>query len=184
MTHSHVLGHANGALDARVIFVAEAVGRRGGAVTGVPLSRDESGKRFTEFLAIAGVQRDDVFVTNAVLCNPVDSSGRNRAPTTAEITRCRTFLTRTLDLVRAPIVVALGRVALESLRAIAWHDAQLPGDGGSAVTWYGRTLVAMYHPSRQSTLHRSQFEQDADWRRLGKIVATVMGDRRARGECL
>src|SRR5437879_877044 len=80
MTHSHVLGHANGTLDAQVIFVAEAVGRRGGTVTGVPLTRDESGKRFTAFLAIARLQRDDVFITNAVLCNPVDANGHNRAP--------------------------------------------------------------------------------------------------------
>ena len=49
MTHAHVLGNANGSIDAQVLFVAEAVGRRGGAVTGVPLTRDESGRRFTLF---------------------------------------------------------------------------------------------------------------------------------------
>ena len=48
----HVLSTANGPLDADVLFVAEAVGRRGGAVTGVPLTRDESGKRFAAFLDI------------------------------------------------------------------------------------------------------------------------------------
>ena len=58
MAHSHVLGDANGALDAKVIFVAEAVGRRGGAVTGIPLTRDESGKRFAAFLEIAGLRRE------------------------------------------------------------------------------------------------------------------------------
>jgi len=152
MTHAHLLGDANGALDARVLFVAEAVGRRGGAVTGVPLTRDESGKRFAAFLAVAGIERSDAFITNAVLCNPVDGEGRNRAPTVREIARCRPFLARTLAIVRAPVVVALGRVALESLRAIAAHDADLARDAGRGVAWEERTLVPMYHPSRQSTM--------------------------------
>ncbi|HXK34242.1 MAG TPA: uracil-DNA glycosylase family protein, partial [Dehalococcoidia bacterium] len=94
--HAHVLGGANGPLDARVLFVAEAVGRRGGAVTGVPLTRDESGKRFAAFLALAGIPRAHAFITNAVLCNPLDAQGRNRPPAPAEVARCRPFLARTL----------------------------------------------------------------------------------------
>src|SRR5207237_7129580 len=119
---------------------------------------------------------------NAVLCNPVDGEGRNRGPTMVEVRRCRTFLGRTLDLVPAPIVVALGRVALESLRAIARHDAQLASDCGSAVPWLGRTLVPMYHPSRQSTLHRSQLEQEGDWRRLRSIVKPLVAEAACRDE--
>lgn len=172
MAHSHVLGEANGSLDARVIFVAEAVGRRGGAVTGVPLTRDESGKRFARFLASVGIHRNDTFVTNAVLCNPLDKLGHNRPPTPAEAACCRPFLARTLDAVRAPVVVTLGRVALESLRAIAPHDADLPRDVAAAIEWRGRILIPMYHPSRQSTLHRPQSAQEDDWRKLGEIVRT------------
>src|SRR5207248_9793386 len=129
---------------------------------------------FNALLAIARVRREDVFITNAVLCNPLDAGGRNRPPTAIEVARCRRFLERTLDLVPAPIVVALGRVALESVRAIAPHEGQLARDCGTSITWHGRTLVAMYHPSRQSTLHRSQLEQEDDWRRLGRIVESMM----------
>ena len=170
MAHSHVLGETNGPLGARVLFVAEAVGRRGGAVTGVPLTRDESGKRFGRFLELAELRREELFVTNAVLCNPLDAEGRNRPPKPGEVARCRPFLARTLDAVSARIVVALGRVALESLRAIAPHDADLPRDVATAIDWHGRVLVPMYHPSRQSTLHRGQAAQDDDRRRLGEIT--------------
>jgi len=173
MAHAHVLGEASGPLDARVIFVAEAVGRRGGAVTGVPLTRDETGRRFDAFLRLAGIDRGDTFITNAVLCNPLDAAGCNRTPMAAEITRCRPFLARTLDIVRAPVVVALGRIAIESLRTIAPHGAQLPRDVAAALPWRGRTLVPMYHPSRQSTLHRPQAAQEDDWRRLGEAVAAA-----------
>jgi uracil-DNA glycosylase family 4 len=170
MAHAHALGPANGQLDARVIFVAEAVGRRGGAVTGVPLTRDETGKRFQRFLEVAGIERSDAFVTNAVLCNPLDGHGRNRTPTRAEVARCRPFLERTFELVRAPVVVALGRVALESLRALEPHDASLAAHVARPFPWRGRTLIPMYHPSRQSTLHRTDSLQEQDWRELGELV--------------
>jgi uracil-DNA glycosylase family 4 len=170
MAQARVLSPLNGPLDARAIFVAEAPGRLGAALTGVPLTGDESGRRFERFLALAGLSRSDVFVTNAVLCNPLDAHGRNRTPSPGEIARCRPYLERTLDAVRAPVVVALGRVALESLRAIDPHKADLGEGVGATVVWRSQLLVPLYHPSRQSTLHRSQDQQDDDWRRLGAIV--------------
>jgi DNA polymerase len=173
MTHAHVLSAANGPVDAEVMFIAEAVGRRGGAVTGVPLTRDETGKRFNHLLAVAGIDRGRCFITNAVLCNPVDASGRNRTPLRSEVARCRPFLARTIDAVAAPVVVTLGRVALESLRAIEPHGIGLPDDTATPAPWRGRTLVAMYHPGRQAALHRSDELQRGDWLRLGAIVRSV-----------
>ncbi len=171
MAHCHVLGAANGPLSARVVFVAEAVGRRGGAVTGVPLTRDAAGERFEAFLALAGIGRGAVFITNAVLCNPLDAHGRNRPPSPHERARCVPFLARTLDVVRAPYVVTLGRVALDAVRAIETHDAELRRDVATALAWRGRTLIPMYHPGRRSTLHRSQLQQERDWGRLGELLA-------------
>lgn len=170
VAYSHVLGAANGPLDADVVFVAEAVGRRGGGVTGVPLTRDVSGQRFDAFLALAGIDRARVFITNAVLCNPLDGAGRNRPPSRTEVARCRPFLERTLAVVRAPVVVTLGRVALEALRALEPHDLELARDVARPAAWAGRTLVPMYHPSRQSTLHRPQEAQEQDWRELGEVL--------------
>jgi uracil-DNA glycosylase family 4 len=135
--------------------------------------RDESGKRFTAFLSLAGLSRDAAFITNAVLCNPLDAEGRNRPPTNAEIARCRPFLARTLAILDAPVVVALGRISLESLRSVAPHALDLRNDVASPAGWAGRTLIAMYHPSRQSTLHRAQHLQEDDWRRLGAILRGV-----------
>ncbi len=48
---TRVLSAQNGPLDARVLFVAEAPGRLGGDRTGVPLSADQSGCNFAEFLS-------------------------------------------------------------------------------------------------------------------------------------
>src|SRR5215217_7548758 len=50
-----VLGEANGRPGARVMFIAEASGRLGGERTGVPLSADQSGRRFSRMLGLAGL---------------------------------------------------------------------------------------------------------------------------------
>src|SRR5206468_4905877 len=90
-----VLGPGNGPPDARVLFVAEAPGRLGGDRTGVPLSSDQTGRNFARLLAAAGLRRDEVFVTNAVLCNPRSTGGLNRPPGRVELANCREHLRRT-----------------------------------------------------------------------------------------
>ena len=173
MRHAHVLGPANGPLDAHVLFVAEAPGRLGAARTGVPLTSDVAGRRFEAFLAEAGLARERVFVTNAVLCNPLTPRGLNRRPGAREVAACSGFLAGQLRLVRAPVVVALGAVALDALRRIEPHDAVLARDAGRPIAWAGRTLVALYHPGLQSTLHRPHERQVEDWLALGAAVADL-----------
>lgn len=170
MNHVHVVGDVNGRLDADVLFVAEAPGRLGAARTGIPMTSDVTGRRFHAFLTDAGLERERVFITNAVLCNPLSQSGNNRPPRASEVRACRGFLAAQVELVRAPVVVALGGVALNSLREIEAHDAQLATHAGKAIAWAGRTLVPMYHPSIQATLSRPHEQQRRDWRRLGRIV--------------
>jgi DNA polymerase len=175
MNHVHVLGATNGPLDADVLFVAEAPGRLGAARTGVPMTSDVTGRRFHAFLAHAGLDRERVFVTNAVLCNPLSASGNNRRPTTREVAACSDFLAGTVRLVRARVVVAMGGVALDALRRVAPHDAVLARDVARAIAWpvpdaRARTLVPMYHPSIQSALTRPHDTQLRDWRALGVLL--------------
>ncbi len=171
MHHVHVLSAANGPLDADVLFVAEAPGRLGAARTGVPLTSDVTGRRFDAFLMVAGLRRDRVFVTNAVLCSPLSSQGLNRRPAAREVAACRVFLAEQLRIVRAPLIVTLGVVALDALRAIEQHDAVLRRDVAQQLSWAGRVLVPLYHPSIQSTLHRPHQQQLADWRGLGRLAS-------------
>ena len=178
MNHVHVLGGANGPLDAAVLFVAEAPGRLGAARTGVPMTSDVTGRRFHAFLVEAGLARERVFITNTILCNPLSANGNNRRPSAREVAACREFLRAQLRLVPAPVVVAMGGVALEALRRIAPHEAVLARHVGQALRWEvegrARTLVPLYHPSIQSTLTRPHEQQRRDWRALGDIVRRTL----------
>jgi uracil-DNA glycosylase family 4 len=161
-----VLGAANGPLDARALFVAEAPGRLGGDRTGVPLAADQTGRNFARLLAEARLRRDEVFVTNAVLCNPRCRRGLNRPPSRSELASCRRHLAATLEIVAAPIVVSLGVVALAALAAIEPHGLRLRAHVGQPTPWRGRTLVPLYHPGPRAQIHRPFATQAADFRRL------------------
>jgi uracil-DNA glycosylase family 4 len=170
MRFTHVLGDVNGPVPGRVMFVGEAPGRLGAGRTGVPFSGDESGRRFEAFLAMAGLRRKEVFVTNAVLCNPVGATGNNRRPLTSEVRRCAEHLSAQIDAVQPEVVVALGEVALSALGRIEGHALSLRESVGIATPWAGRTLVALYHPGRRATVHRKDQLQQADWRALGALL--------------
>jgi uracil-DNA glycosylase family 4 len=171
MAHCHTLGRSNGPPDARVLFVGEAPGRLGAGRSGVPFEGDQSGRRFETLLAAAGLERRCVFVTNAVLCNPLDASGRNRRPLISEVARCLPFLRQQIEAVDADFVVALGGVALAALARLAPHGLSLRRDCGRPLRWHGRTLVPLYHPGRRALVHRPEGLQLDDWRRLGEIVS-------------
>lgn len=165
-----LLSRANGSPGARVLFLAEAPGRRGGEVTGVPLTHDASGRRFTRLLALAGLRRDAVFITNAVLCNPRAPDGKNRPPTACEIAACSSWLAAQLAAVDPAVVVTLGATALRALARLAPHAYTLRGDVGQALPWAGRLLVPLYHPSPRAGLSRSYQQQDEDFRALGALL--------------
>lgn len=166
-----MLSDANGPAGARVMFIAEAPGRRGGELTGVPLSRDASGQRFTRLLSIAGLSRDQVFITNAVLCNPRTDSGVNRPPSRGELRNCSGWLRAQVATIDAGVVVTLGAVALAALDRIEQHGLVLKTGVGRVVPWSGRLLVPLYHPSPRAGLSRSYAEQDEDFRGLGELLA-------------
>jgi DNA polymerase len=162
-----VLSHANGSPASHVLLVGEAPGRLGAERTGVPFSGDEAGRRLERLLAAAGWSRGDVFITNAVLCNPRDAAGLNRRPSRRELGCCQPWLARQLDLIQPILVVALGATALATLRHIAPHPLRVADAGRLPIPWTGRWLAAVYHPGARSAVHRSFERQCDDFRRLG-----------------
>ena len=167
---TRVLSRANGLVGARVMFVAEAPGRLGADRTGVPLSGDRTGRNFDALLAASGIRREDVFVTNAVLCNPRDERGNNAAPSRAELRNCSGHLAATIEVVQPGYVVALGVAALRALALVCPHETVLARDVGRAIAWHGRVLVPLYHPGPRALIHRPWAAQVGDYRALGEMA--------------
>lgn len=171
-----VLSELNGSVDARVMFIGEAPGRKGADRTRVPFSGDQSGKNFERFLASIDLKRSEIFITSAALCNPRAASGANRRPATSEIRNCSDFFRRTIELVAPRVIVTLGTVALDALKLVHYHDFNLKNDAGKIHRWNGRLLVPLYHPSPQVLItSRKEAEQLQDY----QVVTTAI--RRTAG---
>ncbi|MGI8549526.1 MAG: uracil-DNA glycosylase family protein [Dehalococcoidia bacterium] len=165
-----VLSEANGRPDAQVMILAEAPGRLGGDRTGVPLVSDASGRHFSLLLAEANVDRSQLFITNAVLCNPRDGAGRNRKPTHKELDSCSNWLRRQIALIDPVVIVTLGATALAALASLQQHAYALRLHVGRPLPWAGRTLVPLYHPSPLTRASRGDDAQAEDFRWLGEYL--------------
>lgn len=170
-----VLSGANGNINSKVLFVAEAPGRFGADKTGVPLCGDRTGDNFEKLLGNIGWQREQVFITNAVLCNPREEKGNNATPTSEEISNCSLYLEMVIALVQPDVVVTLGNTALTALELIFPHGVQLREWVAKLTPWHGSRLFPLYHPGPRATVHRSLAKQRSDFMRLAKIVHPLKG---------
>jgi uracil-DNA glycosylase len=144
-----VLSELNGTLKPKVFFIGEAPGRVGADRTRRPFYGDKSGNNLQTLLDSIGLNRDEIFITSAVMCSPRSATDANRRPTRTEIKNCSAYLTRILDLLDPPLIATLGSVALEALKLIQYHEFTLREQAGTVQEWNGRKLVPLYHPSPQ-----------------------------------
>ena len=166
-----VLSERNGNVHARVMFIGEAPGRQGGDRTRVPFSGDQSGHNFARYLASINLARNEIFITNSVLCNPRKASGANRKPTTIESANCADLLRRQIELIAPQVIVTLGAVALAALSRIEYHQFSLKDSAGCVCVWGGRLLVPLYHPSPQVLAsHRREDAQLRDYRAVAQAI--------------
>jgi uracil-DNA glycosylase family 4 len=166
---AHVIGPASGSINSPILIIGEAPGRLGADASAIPFHGDKAGENFETLLEQVGLSRHYCFITNAALCNPKDENGNNATPLKSEIQNCSNFLKRQIDLVNPKIVVTLGAQALNALKSIERHEIELSTAVRKTWDWYGRTLIALYHPGQRAMIHRSFFNQLTDYRFLAEI---------------
>ena len=166
-----ILSSANGNLNAKIVFVAEAPGRFGAGRTGIPFHGDKSGDNFETLLKHIGLTRADVFITNAALCNPL-KNGNNRRPKTSEIKNCSPFLKETLNLINPEVVVTLGSVGLQALNHLLETRYQLNENVAQPLITPDFILFPLYHPSpRVANWMRPLFQQKKDFKKILRNIS-------------
>ena len=174
---SAVLSELNGSVDARIMFIGEAPGRKGADRTRVPFSGDQSGANLDRFLGSINLTREEIFITSSALCNPRSESGANRRPSLRELSNCSSFLRRTIEIVNPRLIVTLGSVALEAIKRIQYHELNLKTAAAQVHSWNDRVLVPIYHPSPQVLAsHRREAEQLRDYEVVAKAVTQINAD--------
>lgn len=102
--------------DARAVFVGEQPGDQED-IAGRPFV-GPAGRLFDQILEEAGVDRETVYVTNAVKHFKFEPRGKRRIhakPNVGEVKACRWWLDRELALIKPELAVALGATAALSL---------------------------------------------------------------------
>jgi DNA polymerase len=135
--------------------------------SGAPFS-GPSGAFLDELLALIGLRRDDIFLTNIVKHRVPGS--RELAP--GEIQACAPFLARQIAALDPTVVVALGRGALRHF----FPSGKISQMHGQARIARGRMVVAMYNPA--AALHQEALRETVMHDFRSAIPAALVEARR------
>ena len=127
-----------GAEDAEVLFIGEAPGANEDA-QGKPFV-GRAGKLLDDMLAMIGLGRSRIYITNSVKCRPP----QNRDPLNTEKDACIGYLRRQVAMMRPKIIVCLGRIAAAELIK---PDFKITQEHGQFFEKRGVQMTALYHPA-------------------------------------
>jgi len=128
-----------GSEDSELMFIGEAPGE----------SEDETGRPFVgkagELLtkmieAGITIPRSSVYIANIVKCRPPG----NRVPTHTEVSSCKPYLLKQIEVIKPKIIVALGATALNSLLG---ENHAISKVRGKQYKFGNSILIPTYHPS-------------------------------------
>jgi uracil-DNA glycosylase len=161
-----------GAAGAAAVFVGEQPGdqedRAGRPFVG------PAGRLLNDALESAGIDRDEVYVTNAVkhfrfVRNELIKRRLHKKPSAAQVRACTPWLKEELRLVRPKVVVALGSTAAQALLGTRFRVTQHRGEVVGS-EWAG-PVIATVHPS--SVLRAPDDARDEARREFFQDIAKV-----------
>ncbi len=129
---------ADGDPDADLMFIGEGPGYHEDK-QGLPFV-GAAGQLLNRLLADIGMRREEVRITNTVLCRPPG----NRDPLPDELDSCRPYLTQQVELVDPRVVVTLGNFAT---RVILERPTAISKVRGQRHPWNGRIVIPTFHPA-------------------------------------
>ncbi|NBB50676.1 UdgX family uracil-DNA binding protein [Rhizobium sp. CRIBSB] len=159
--------------DAEILFVGEQPGDTED-LTGRPFV-GPAGQVFDEAVAAAGIDRTQVYVTNAVKHFKYERRGKRRIhmrPDAGEVAHCRWWVVKELEIIRPRIVVALGATAYLSLTGESRPVAQVRGM--PIPMQDNRMLLVTTHPSAILRMP----DEDLKARSLAAFRADMLGVKR------
>ena len=138
--------------DADLMFIGEGPGAEEDR-QGIPFV-GPAGQLLTRIIGAIGLARGDVYIANVVKCRPPG----NRDPQPDEVAACRGFLEEQVRLVAPRVLVALGRIAAQTLLG---NELPVGRMRGSWHRVFGVPLRVTYHPAallRNDALKRPTWE--------------------------
>ena len=169
----------DGPIPCRIMFVGEAPGKTE-VIEGKPFV-GMAGKTFEKYLNLAGLERNDIRITNTCFFRPVkiteNKNGKesisNRTPKVSEVNLFRDILDQEIDFVDPKIIITLGNIPLKRLTSFKsigschgslYYNKEL-----------GKYIFPMYHPSSLTYNRNAEFEgiYKKDWINLKEVLKKI-----------
>ncbi|MDY6872728.1 MAG: uracil-DNA glycosylase [Chloroflexota bacterium] len=154
--------------EAEILFIGEGPGFHENE-QGLPFV-GAAGQFLDELLTVAGLKREDVFITNVVKCRPPG----NRDPQFEELDACKLYLERQIAAINPDVIVTLGRYSMGHFI----NNGKISGTHGKPFWSNGRMIVPMYHPA--AALHMPSLREivKQDFASLPEMIAKAQETRR------
>ncbi len=123
--------------QAEVLFIGEAPGANEDK-QGIPFC-GMSGQVLNELLSSVGLAREDIFITNTILCRPQD----NRNPAKDEVENCRNRLDKLIEIMQPKVIVTIGNFATERILG----KKGITSLRGKIFEVEGKKIVPVIHPA-------------------------------------
>jgi uracil-DNA glycosylase family protein len=164
-----------GSRKAKVVFVGEQPGNDED-LAGKPFV-GPAGKLLDKALVEAGINRDEVYVTNAVKHFKWEPKGKRRIhkkPNAREILACRPWLDAELEVLKPKVVVCLGATAAQALLGKEFRVSQRRGEFVESPL--AQHVVATVHPSSilrapdDETRHAEMARFTEELKKIAKVI--------------
>ncbi|MEM0149378.1 MAG: uracil-DNA glycosylase family protein [Candidatus Micrarchaeaceae archaeon] len=152
-----------GPLNAKVMFVGQAPGAQEDAKKRPFIGR--SGQLLDRLIRSSGINRENAYITSVVQFFPP----ANRMPTDKEISACRNFLYRQIEIVKPKIIVLLGAVAAKEVLGVKGISAV----HGKAIKKDGILYLLTLHPAAAVRIKSNMPKIEADFRNLGNLIKEI-----------
>ncbi|MDP3917593.1 MAG: uracil-DNA glycosylase [Candidatus Woesebacteria bacterium] len=127
----------SGNTEAQILICGEAPGATEN-IQGLPFV-GQAGKLLDKFLALAGLERKNVFITNIVHHRPPE----NRDPLPNEIESYGKYLDKIIEIIKPKIIITLGRFSMAKFLP----NAFISQVHGKAFNVGDFKIIPMYHPA-------------------------------------
>ena len=149
--------------DTELMFIGEGPGRDED-IQARPFVGD-AGKLLAKMILKMGFRREEVYIANIVKCRPP----YNRDPEQDEITTCRPYVEKQVEIIDPRVIISLGRIAAQSLLRSKIPISKLRG---SFHDFQNIPVMPTFHPAY---LLRNPKGKWLTWDDMQKVIEKLKG---------
>ena len=174
-----------GSLSPKVLFVGEGPGYQEDR-TGLPFV-GKAGELLDKILAAIGLDRTTGYIANIVKCHPMrdpkkpEMRGNDRPPEPLEIEACSPILAQQIEILRPPLICALGSPSAKTLLRTSDGITRIRGrvfDFEYPVSKKVVPLIPTYHPA--ALLRNEELKKDV-WKDMKLLKTLILSHSRESG---